>query len=62
MEEVRFRALKNIHNKIERGIISIDDLCQYKEFIPYLFEWFNYDTVSYHGVVLKLLEMASKVF
>jgi len=60
-EEVQFRTLKNISNKIDRKIIKIDDLCQYKEFIPYLLEWFNFDFFKHRETVLKLMEMATKI-
>ncbi|RDD47072.1 Rotatin, partial [Trichoplax sp. H2] len=46
LQEVRLRALKNLHFKLENGFILIEDLLHERQLVVNLLQWFNVQSTS----------------
>ncbi|KAJ8277701.1 hypothetical protein GJAV_G00078770 [Gymnothorax javanicus] len=58
--EIRVRALRNIRDKLDHGLLSIPDLVQEKTLFIRLLEWYNFPEVPIQGEVLELLNTLAK--
>ena len=61
LEEIRQRTLRSLLSKLERGLISVEDLANSRELMANLLEWFNRQPITEERVVLRLLLQLSKV-